>query len=113
MSLKELLLLRILTIPTDSVKGKIWLTVCPDIQLIGAARNGDEALAILQRKKPDIITMDINMPGINGKRGLAYVIHTYNHFYGKGGTFMSYAATSPDTAVLTERASCERILKAL
>ena len=39
---------------------------------------------------------------IRGKRGLAYVIHTYNHFYGKGGTFMSYAATSPDTAALTE-----------
>lgn len=38
----------------------------PDIQLIGAAGNGAEALNILQRKKPDIITMDINMPGING-----------------------------------------------
>ena len=38
----------------------------PDIQLIGSAGNGEEALSILERKKPDIITMDINMPGING-----------------------------------------------
>jgi two-component system, chemotaxis family, protein-glutamate methylesterase/glutaminase len=38
----------------------------PDIQLIGLAGNGEEALSILERKKPDIITMDINMPGING-----------------------------------------------
>ncbi len=38
----------------------------PDIQLIGVAGNGEEALSILERKKPDIITMDINMPGING-----------------------------------------------
>lgn len=38
----------------------------PDIQLIGTAANGEEAFSILERKKPDIITMDINMPGING-----------------------------------------------
>jgi zinc protease len=39
---------------------------------------------------------------IRGKRGLAYVIHTYNQFYGKAGTFLSYTATSPDKAGLTE-----------
>jgi len=38
----------------------------PDIQLIGVAGNGEETFSILERKKPDIITMDINMPGING-----------------------------------------------
>ena len=39
---------------------------------------------------------------IRGKRGLAYVIHSYHLAYGKSGKFLAYAATSPDKADLTE-----------
>ncbi|OQA17253.1 MAG: Peptidase M16 inactive domain protein [bacterium ADurb.Bin363] len=39
---------------------------------------------------------------IRGKRGLAYVIHTYHLPLGKGGSFLSFTGTSPDTASLTE-----------
>ncbi|MCK4359954.1 MAG: chemotaxis response regulator protein-glutamate methylesterase [Candidatus Cloacimonetes bacterium] len=38
----------------------------PDIWVIGTANNGEEALEAVKRKKPDIITMDINMPKMNG-----------------------------------------------
>jgi two-component system chemotaxis response regulator CheB len=38
----------------------------PGITVIGTAGNGKEALSILAGKKPDIITMDINMPEGNG-----------------------------------------------
>jgi two-component system, chemotaxis family, protein-glutamate methylesterase/glutaminase len=38
----------------------------PGISIIACANNGEEALALLARHKPDVITMDIHMPGMNG-----------------------------------------------
>lgn len=38
----------------------------PDIRVIGLARNGNEALAFVERQKPDVITMDIQMPDLDG-----------------------------------------------
>ncbi len=38
----------------------------PDIEVIGAAASGEEALEMSARLNPDILLMDINMPGMNG-----------------------------------------------
>ena len=38
----------------------------PQICVIGTAANGEEALAAARRKKPDVITMDIHMPKMDG-----------------------------------------------
>lgn len=45
---------------------KFILESDPGIEVIGTARDGKEALEVLERVKPDIITMDINMPRMNG-----------------------------------------------
>jgi len=37
-----------------------------DIEVIGEARNGREALALIAEKQPDLVFLDIQMPGING-----------------------------------------------
>jgi len=37
-----------------------------DIEVIAAASNGKEALSILHEKTPDVLLLDINMPGFNG-----------------------------------------------
>src|SRR5713226_6766480 len=37
-----------------------------DIAVIGTAANGEEAIEFLKSKKPDVITMDINMPRMDG-----------------------------------------------
>lgn len=37
-----------------------------DIEIIGEAENGREALNLVNEKKPDIIIMDIGMPELNG-----------------------------------------------
>ncbi|MGZ4953635.1 MAG: chemotaxis-specific protein-glutamate methyltransferase CheB [Methylobacter sp.] len=37
-----------------------------EIQVIGTANNGEEALAAVQDSKPDVITMDIHMPKMDG-----------------------------------------------
>ena len=38
----------------------------PDFYIVGIARNGVEALEKLQRFEPDVITMDVEMPVMNG-----------------------------------------------
>ncbi len=44
-----------------------YIIGCEDgIEVVATASNGYEALDILEYKQPDIILMDINMPGING-----------------------------------------------
>jgi DNA-binding NarL/FixJ family response regulator len=37
-----------------------------DITVVGEAENGQEALALVQAKLPDVLVMDIAMPGMNG-----------------------------------------------
>jgi DNA-binding NarL/FixJ family response regulator len=37
-----------------------------DIQIVGEARNGEEALAQVGQLAPDVVLMDINMPRMNG-----------------------------------------------
>ena len=36
------------------------------IDVIGAAKDGDEALALCEREKPDAMTLDLTMPGLGG-----------------------------------------------
>ena len=38
----------------------------PQIRVVGTAFDGEEALTAAQRTKPDVITMDIHMPKVNG-----------------------------------------------
>jgi two-component system, chemotaxis family, protein-glutamate methylesterase/glutaminase len=37
-----------------------------DMQVVGEARNGEEALALAHELKPDVVTMDIEMPVMDG-----------------------------------------------
>jgi two-component system LytT family response regulator len=37
-----------------------------DIEIVGEARNGREALKLIKEKRPDLVFLDIQMPGING-----------------------------------------------
>ena len=37
-----------------------------DIRVVGEAKGGREAIAMAEKLKPDIIVMDVNMPGLNG-----------------------------------------------
>jgi len=46
----------------------------PKITVVGTARNGEEALAKLKELEPDVITLDINMPVMDGLTALTYLM---------------------------------------
>jgi two-component system LytT family response regulator len=37
-----------------------------EIEIIGEAKNGEEGIALIKEHKPDLVFLDINMPGMNG-----------------------------------------------
>ena len=37
-----------------------------DIQVVGEARDGNEAVALVREPRPDVVCMDIRMPGLDG-----------------------------------------------
>ncbi|MBI3764769.1 MAG: response regulator transcription factor [Chloroflexi bacterium] len=45
---------------------RLLLEAEPDIAVVGEALNGDEAAALAESLRPDVILMDIAMPGTNG-----------------------------------------------
>ena len=52
------------TILTEGIKSV--LETCSDFQVIGAARDGVEAVELASKLKPDVVLMDIRMPNMNG-----------------------------------------------
>lgn len=51
-----------------------FLTQHPRIQVIGTARNGEEALKKISLLKPDVVTMDVEMPVLNGLEALKLIM---------------------------------------
>ncbi len=48
-------------------QGLRWLLeVHEDIRVVGEAKDGPGAIAMAKKLKPDVIVMDVNMPGLNG-----------------------------------------------
>jgi len=48
----------------------------PEIRVIGTAGNGKEALEFVERNKPDVITMDLTMPEMDGYSATRTIMET-------------------------------------
>ena len=52
------------SILADGIKSV--LSSCPDLEVVGIASDGFEALQLTESCSPDVVLMDIRMPNMNG-----------------------------------------------
>ena len=50
------------------------LSASPRIEILGTARNGEEALEKIKEGRPDVVTMDVEMPVLNGMDALKIIM---------------------------------------
>ncbi len=50
------------------------LTDAPDLQVVGSARDGQDALEKIPQLKPDIVTLDVEMPRMDGLTCLRHIM---------------------------------------
>jgi DNA-binding NarL/FixJ family response regulator len=58
---------------------KMILAEQPDMEIVGEAGNGREALALAESLKPDIVVMDVAMPELNGIEATRRIAETAPH----------------------------------
>jgi len=59
---------RVLVVDDDNLMREVLKALLRDegFEVVGEARDGQSALALLERLLPDIVCLDVNMPGMSG-----------------------------------------------
>lgn len=60
---------RVLLVDNESLVRRILkqiLSAYRDLEIVGEAANGEEAIAAVETLQPDVVVMDISMPGLDG-----------------------------------------------
>jgi DNA-binding NarL/FixJ family response regulator len=58
---------------------RVLLSSTPDTELVGEATKGEEAVELAEKLQPDLIIMDIQMPGINGIDAIRQILQMTPH----------------------------------
>ncbi len=53
-----------------------FISAAPDMEVVGKARNGTDALEKIARLRPHVVTMDVEMPGMDGLQTLRAIMET-------------------------------------
>jgi two-component system chemotaxis response regulator CheB len=71
--------IRILVVDDSPLVRKILVQMLqsePGFEVVGEARDGKEAVQMTATLRPDVVTMDINMPGVNGLDAIRQIMST-------------------------------------
>lgn len=49
---------------------RLWLHACTDLRVVGEAESGEQALELAPRLHPDVILLDLTLPGMSGLEAL-------------------------------------------
>ncbi len=52
-----------------------YLQSSSDVQVVGAALNGARAVKLVEELRPNVVTLDLEMPEMNGLEALEYIMH--------------------------------------
>ena len=52
--------------PTIRMGLRIWLALEPNMEVVGEASDGAEAISLARALRPDVVLMDVEMPGMDG-----------------------------------------------
>jgi two-component system chemotaxis response regulator CheB len=69
--------IRVLVVDDSAFMRKIITDILagsPEIEVIGKAKNGQEAIEKVTELRPDVVTMDLEMPGLDGLQALGYIM---------------------------------------
>lgn len=55
---------------------RMILSTEPDIVVVGEAADGAEAIAVSERERPDVVLMDVRMPGVDGIEATTVITST-------------------------------------
>src|SRR5690242_16142616 len=70
--------LRVLVVDDSSTQRAILIALLggdPGLEVVGWAGNGEEAIREAARLKPDVITMDLQMPVMDGLEATRHIMH--------------------------------------
>ncbi len=71
--------IRVLVVDDSPVVRQILVSMLesvPDFQVVGQAQDGEEAIRLTARLRPDVITMDIRMPRVDGLEAISQIMST-------------------------------------
>jgi two-component system chemotaxis response regulator CheB len=74
-----MLLIKVLVVEDSPVVREFLVHILgsdPGIRVVGTAHDGEEALESIARKRPDVVTMDVHMPKMNGLDATRRIMET-------------------------------------